>query len=73
MYANGIGVKRDLTKAIDLFRKDCNAGGVQGCDSLATHYKIGLGVAQNHSKSKMYFDKACNGGYSKACYSLKNY
>ena len=40
MYADGNGVEKDLSKAVELFKKACNGGNMHGCRGLDVIYKL---------------------------------
>ena len=44
MYTNGNGVKKDFSKAVELFKKVCDGGEVRGCGNLGAMYANGFGV-----------------------------
>ena len=67
LYAKGLGVKQNYTKAKNLYKKACNMGFAAGCSTLAFSYINGLGVKQNYTKAKKFYKKSCNMGYKIGC------
>lgn len=58
-YKEGRGIKKDLTKAREIFEEACKDGVGTGCGALGEMYLDGDGVAKDIAKAEMYFDKAC--------------
>ena len=66
LYAHGVGVEYNPSKAIELSAKACDGQVLQGCSDLAfVHGKEG-----NFDKALGPATKACNGGNMQGCSSL---
>ncbi len=64
-YENGIVVKKDLNRAIELYAKACNSGDASSCSNLGHIYALGKGVKPNIPKALELLKKACEGGSKK--------
>lgn len=52
LYIEGIGVRQDFAKGVEILENTCKAGVLQNCKSLATIYKDGyLGIEADSAKS----------------------
>ena len=71
-YENGNSVKRDYSKAAELYQKACDIGTVIGCAYLGNLYRKGSGVKLDYSKAFELFKKACDGGNLLGCHDLAN-
>lgn len=71
IYENGSGVRQDFKKAIEYYKKSCEAGDSKGCNNLGALYYKGQGVRQNQSTAKEYFGKACDLGEQTGCDNYK--
>jgi TPR repeat protein len=71
LYEMGLGVERNDTLAVQLYRRACDGGIMDGCMMLGSMYRRGRGVAQNDSLGIDLFHKACDGGSWRACDSLR--
>jgi hypothetical protein len=58
LYQTGQGVKKDYSRAAQLYEKSCNGGNAHGCFNLGLLYKTGTGVAQDYSRATALFRKA---------------
>ncbi len=67
LYAEGLGVKKDLSKAIKLLEQSCNGGHPYGCGDLANAYQKGEHIKQDKAKAAELFAKACNADDSESC------
>ena len=56
-YAEGIGVKPDTIKAIQLWEKAANLGHVDAMHNLAVSYENGLGVEKNPIKAEYWYNR----------------
>ena len=59
-YFNGEGVRLDKFKALELFKKVCDANDPQGCVNLGLLYDKGDGIRLDKSKALELFGKACD-------------
>lgn len=66
IYATGLGVEKDNTRALALFLKAGNAGFVKAQYNLGKIYRDGIGVEADPGVSMGWFGKAANQGYAKA-------
>jgi len=77
LYKEGLGVKKNYTKATNLykkaanlFKKACDEGDSLRCNNLGDLYKKGLGVEQSYTKATFFYKKACDGNAPIGCYNL---
>lgn len=61
-YANGVGVKRDSKKVIQLYKKFARAGDARSQYLLASHFEQ-LNSRANLNKAVAWFEVAANAGY----------
>ena len=66
MYANGEGVSKDSTKAVELFQKSAEQGNVDAQNNLGVMYYAGEGVPRDEAKAKQWFKKAAAQGNADA-------
>ena len=66
-YMAGRGVAADPVRAVDLYRKACDAGDMVGCANLGRCFEAGRGVARDPERARVLLKKACAGGYDHAC------
>lgn len=62
MYDNGIEVKKDYKKAVELFDKACDGGIADGCNNLGHMYANGKGVKMDMTRAMGYARRACDAG-----------
>lgn len=71
MYQSGIEdspIKKDITKAMDLFEKGCNGGNKTGCFNLSAFYLLGKhGVEKDMKKAFDLSMKGCSMGHPWCC------
>ena len=67
MYANGIGVTRDLARALSLLQQACDGGEMRGCFGLGLLYSSGQGVTQDLARALSLFQQVCDDGLVEAC------
>ncbi|HJF82550.1 tetratricopeptide repeat protein [Helicobacter pullorum] len=65
------GIKKDATKAMELYRRACDLGNTEGCTELGDNYARGHGVRQDYKKAMEFFGKACDLGEQKGCDAYK--
>jgi uncharacterized protein len=72
-YEKGIGVPKNLDRAVELYRKACDATKEfeHGCLSLGRLYLDGRGVTKDKPKAIELFRKACAAKEKPACDELK--
>ena len=70
MYAKGIGVKPDLTKAAEWYQKAAEQGVVPAQYNLALLYSNGDGVAKDSALALKWFQKAAERGDAQAATGL---
>jgi TPR repeat protein/uncharacterized RDD family membrane protein YckC len=61
-YQNGLGVPKDLGKAIELYRKTADKGNAYAQNNLGWLYENGAGVPKDLSKAIELFQKSANQG-----------
>ena len=57
MYENGLGVKQDINKAIELYTKESENNSDQAKYNLGYIYENGLGVKKDKSKAEYWYSK----------------
>ena len=58
MYANGKGVKKDMTRAMGYYRRSCDMGDWIACGNFAAQLEIG----GDRARAAQYYQKACEMG-----------
>lgn len=71
-YFKGIGVPKDLPRAVSLFRKACDGGNGPACNALGFAYGRGIGVAKDWGAATTFLKKACSAGDQGACNAVPN-
>lgn len=66
MYAEGQGVSKDSTKAVELFTKAAEQGNVDAQNNLGVMYFVGEGASRDIDKAKQWFEKAAAQGNEEA-------
>ncbi len=67
MYAEGLGVAKNVTLAAEFLQKGCDGGDLRACANVGSRYILGDGVARDPARGKLLVDRACDGGISQAC------
>ena len=70
MYANGVGVGRNLKEALVWIGKAAERGHPAAQYLLASRYASGLGIEQDDQKALLWFHKAADQGHDKATLRL---
>lgn len=71
IYSKGMaGIKPDMRKAIDYYKKAAKQGHVKAQNNLASLYYYGNGVRQDFEKAISWYYAAAKQGYPKAQHSL---
>ena len=75
-YSLGLSYQDDF-KANEFYKKACDGGYAEGCNSLGIAYLFGMGVRQDDLKANEFYGKAnvllkktCDNGVAMDCYSL---
>jgi len=66
----GVGVKKDLGKALAAYAKSCELGHLAGCTNLAGMHLTGKGTKKDTVKAAAVYTGACRDGDVWACYWL---
>jgi len=61
-YWNGIGVPKDLAKAVELYQKSANQGNADAQSNLGFAYANGMGVPKDFAKAVELYQKAADQG-----------
>lgn len=69
-YHNGIGVTKDDTKALQMWKKAADLGSAEGQRSVGQAYREGLGVKPDLNESFTWTKKSAEQGNAKAAYDL---
>ena len=73
MIDNGLGIKKDTKKALQLRIKSCNGGFSDACALLSSFYDEGQNdIKKNNKKAINFAIKACNGNNALGCFRLAN-
>lgn len=64
-------MKKDLTRAAELYTLACDGESLAQCVNLAKVYDAGRGVPKDPAKALALYRKACNGGESDGCEALQ--
>lgn len=67
MYAMGMGVARDPSRAGQLFQKACESGDLEACANLGSRLLSGDGMTKDEARGRELIQKACAGGVKAAC------
>ena len=73
LYEEGIGVSKDLAKAVEWYRKAANNGLAMAQHSLGIMYDLGKGVTKDPKEAAQWFRNAANQDFppSQAAYASK--
>jgi TPR repeat protein len=71
MYANGLGLERDQTKAIAWFRKAAEQNEVAAEYSLGHIHELGLGVPVDRKTALAWYRKSASHGYQPAANKVR--
>lgn len=66
MYENGVGVTRDLDRAVSWYEKAAYQGLKEAQFNLGNMYYMGKGVTQNKETARSWWRKAADQGYPQA-------
>ena len=66
LYAEGKGVRQDISKAVQYCEKGCSLKEGFACNSLGELYEDGIGI-KNKTTAKEYYGKACDLGDQQGC------
>jgi len=67
LYENGLGVQKNINKALEYYQLSCNSNMVKACINLGSLYS----QLNQKDKAKKAFKKSCKLGYKPACYLAK--
>ena len=70
MYANGLGVAKDVKEAANWFSLAANQGHADGQANLGYMYEYGLGVAKDEKDAVNWYNKAAVQGNTAAQFNL---
>ena len=70
MLSQGRGVKKDVPRALELFKKACLLWRLDACESLADAYFEGANAPQDIAKALNFYGIACYNGLKAACTNL---
>jgi len=70
LYEKGLGVKRDLNHAAELFRQSAMDGNADAQYALAVMLQTGKGQTQDFQESKLWLEKAAALGHKAAALAL---
>ncbi|MGM9972296.1 MAG: SEL1-like repeat protein [Anaeroplasmataceae bacterium] len=69
-YSQGIGVKKNITKAISLYEEMAEAGIKESQYNLGVIYENGEEIEHDYQKAKYWYEKSADQGYVYAQYKL---
>ncbi|MDA9296077.1 sel1 repeat family protein [Burkholderiales bacterium] len=67
LYNNGVGVEKNLSIALELFKKSCEGDEAVGCAYAGNAYKIGRGVGKSNSRALYFYRLSCDLKLQMAC------
>ena len=70
LYEKGLGGKKDIQMACQLYRKDAKAGHPDAQRALGYCYEKGLGLPENHAKARKWYARAALQADATACNNL---
>jgi len=70
MYENGMGVPKDMNKAVNLYQAAAEKGDIRANVNLGLCCKKGNGVARDFKKAAKFYTVAANTGDPEANYNL---
>lgn len=70
MYAEGLGIPRDIDQAVTWYRKAAAEGSVKAIYNLAMMYSDGRGIPRDEQRAAFWYRKAAYYGYADAQYNL---
>lgn len=70
LYAQGLGVARDATKAFTLWSRAANLGNALAAYNLGLAYYRGEGVLADVAKSRRWFEKSADSGLADAQFAM---
>src|SRR5262249_10754358 len=65
--SDGMGLAKDVPKAIELLQKTCDAGYALGCRNLGIILRDGRGTGQDLARAEKLLDTACTAGALFGC------
>ncbi len=69
-YERGHGVRKSITRAMELYAGACVARVRRACELLAGHYETGPPRLRNATSAEEHHDRACQLGSARSCDSL---
>jgi localization factor PodJL len=69
-FADGNGIKQDLSEAMRWYRRSAARGFAQAQYRVATFYERGLDVKQDNARAKIWYQRAAENGNVKAMHNL---
>lgn len=66
MYENGIGIKKDIKRAVSWYKKSVKQNYLQAHYNMGRAYVHGYGLKQDFKKGIKHFHKAAEKGHGKA-------
>jgi len=72
MHESGLGVKKNLKKAVALYQKAADQGYAMAQYNLGVMYEYGEGVEKNPQKAVEFYQKAADQGYEVAKTKLRD-
>ena len=68
--ADGVGVPKDLSRAVALWKKGCEGNAARACLELGVVYATGKGAPRSVAEASSLYRKACSGGDTRGCVNL---
>ena len=66
VLAKNTSVTRDVERARELYKSECDVGTLVACNALGALY----GAARDYVKAVVLYDRACKGGLARGCLNL---
>lgn len=57
----------DTEVTLEMLKRECNAGNMSSCSSLADRYKQGVSVSKDLAQASKLYKTACDGGHLPSC------
>lgn len=70
VFANGMGVPKDETRAAALFQAACDGGYPEDCYNLGVLVHSGAGVKKDEERAIALFQSSCDADFATGCFNL---
>jgi TPR repeat protein len=74
LYWNGIGVAKDVVRAVELWKPTCERGEAWACHGMGAAFEHGVaGIAKDDARAAAHYQRGCDGNAYWSCSSLGHY